>query len=32
MRAVTAGESVRVNVALLGHNAQVAAALAVAGV
>ena len=32
MRAVTGGESVRVNVALLRHNAQVAAALAVAGV
>ena len=32
MRAVTGGESVRVNVALLGHNAQVAAALALAGV
>jgi pseudouridine-5'-phosphate glycosidase len=32
MRAVTGGESVRANVALLLHNAQVAAALAVAGV
>ena len=32
MRAVTGGESVRVNVALLRYNAQVAAALAVAGV
>jgi pseudouridine-5'-phosphate glycosidase len=32
MRAMTGGESVRVNVALLRHNAQVAAALAVAGV
>jgi pseudouridine-5'-phosphate glycosidase len=32
MRALTAGESVRANVALLRHNAQVAAALAVAGV
>ena len=32
MRAVTNGESVRVNVSLLRHNAQVAAALAVAGV
>jgi pseudouridine-5'-phosphate glycosidase len=32
MRAMTEGESVRVNVALLRHNAQVAAALAVAGV
>jgi len=32
MRAVTGGESVRVNVALLRHNAQVAAALAAAGV
>jgi pseudouridine-5'-phosphate glycosidase len=32
MRAATGGESVRVNVALLRHNAQVAAALAVAGV
>jgi pseudouridine-5'-phosphate glycosidase len=32
MRAVTGGESVRANVALLRHNAQVAAALAVAGV
>jgi pseudouridine-5'-phosphate glycosidase len=32
MRAVTGGESVRANVALLCHNAQVAAALAVAGV
>ena len=32
MRAVTGGESVRVNVALLRHNAQVAASLAVAGV
>ena len=32
MRAVTGGESVRVNVALLRNNAQVAAALAVAGV
>jgi pseudouridine-5'-phosphate glycosidase len=31
MRAVTGGESVRANVALLRHNAQVAAALAVAG-
>jgi pseudouridine-5'-phosphate glycosidase len=31
MRAVTGGESVRVNVALLRHNAQVAGALAVAG-
>jgi pseudouridylate synthase len=30
MRAVTGGESVRVNVALLRHNAEVAAALAVA--
>jgi pseudouridine-5'-phosphate glycosidase len=30
MRSVTGGESVRVNVALLRHNAQVAAALAVA--
>ena len=32
MREVTGGESVRANVALLRHNAQVAAALAVAGV
>jgi pseudouridine-5'-phosphate glycosidase len=32
MRAMTGGESVRVNVALLRHNARVAAALAVAGV
>jgi pseudouridylate synthase len=32
MRAVTGGDSVRANVALLGHNAQVAAALAVAGI
>jgi pseudouridine-5'-phosphate glycosidase len=32
MRAVTGGESVRANVALLRHNAQVAAALAVAAV
>jgi pseudouridylate synthase len=32
MRAVTGGDSVRANVALLCHNAQVAAALAVAGV
>ena len=32
MRAVTGGESVRAHVALLRHNAQVAAALAVAGV
>ncbi len=32
MRSVTGGESVRVNVALLRHNAKVAAALAVAGV
>jgi pseudouridine-5'-phosphate glycosidase len=32
MRALTGGESVRANVALLRHNAQVAAALAVAGV
>ena len=32
MRAVTGGESVRVNVALLGNNARIAAALAVAGV
>ena len=32
MRAVTGGESVRANVALLRHNAQVAAGLAVAGV
>lgn len=32
MRAVTGGQSVRANVALLRHNAQVAAALAVAGV
>jgi pseudouridylate synthase len=32
MRAVTGGDSVRANVALLRHNAQVAAALAVAGV
>ena len=31
MRALTGGESVRANVALLRHNAQVAAALAVAG-
>jgi pseudouridylate synthase len=31
IRAVTGGESVRANVALLRHNAQVAAALAVAG-
>ena len=31
MRAVTGGESVRANVALLRHNAQLAAALAVAG-
>jgi len=30
MHAVTAGESVRANVALLRHNAHVAAALAVA--
>ena len=32
MRAVTGGESVRANVALLRHNAGVAAALAVAGI
>ena len=32
MRAVTGGESVRANVALLRHNAQIAAGLAVAGV
>ena len=32
IRAVTGGESVRANVALLRHNAQVAAAVAVAGV
>lgn len=32
MHAVTGGDSVRANVALLQHNAQVAAALAVAGV
>ncbi len=32
MREVTGGDSVRANVALLRHNAQVAAALAVAGV
>jgi pseudouridine-5'-phosphate glycosidase len=32
MHAVTGGESVRANVALLRHNAQVAAALAVSGV
>jgi pseudouridine-5'-phosphate glycosidase len=32
MRVLTGGESVRVNVALLRHNAHVAAALAVAGV
>lgn len=32
MRALTGGDSVRANVALLRHNAQVAAALAVAGV
>jgi pseudouridine-5'-phosphate glycosidase len=32
MHAVTGGESVRANVALLRHNAEVAAALAVAGV
>lgn len=32
MRAITGGESVRANVALLRHNAQVAAELAVAGV
>jgi pseudouridine-5'-phosphate glycosidase len=32
MHALTAGESVRANVALLHHNARVAAALAVAGV
>jgi pseudouridine-5'-phosphate glycosidase len=32
MRAITGGESVRTNVALLRHNAQVAAALAVASV
>jgi pseudouridylate synthase len=32
MRAVTGGDSVRANVALLRHNAQLAAALAVAGV
>ena len=32
MRAVTGGASVRANVALLRHNAKVAAALAVAGV
>jgi pseudouridine-5'-phosphate glycosidase len=32
MRVMTGGESVRVNVGLLRHNAQVAAALAVAGV
>ena len=32
MRAVTGGESVRANVALLRHNARVAGALAVAGV
>jgi pseudouridine-5'-phosphate glycosidase len=32
MRALTGGESVRANVALLRHNAQVAAAIAVAGV
>jgi pseudouridine-5'-phosphate glycosidase len=31
MRHVTGGESVRANVALLRHNAHVAAALAVAG-
>jgi pseudouridine-5'-phosphate glycosidase len=32
MRAATGGESVRANLALLRHNAQVAAALAIAGV
>ena len=32
MHALTDGDSVRANVALLGHNAQVAAAVAVAGV
>jgi pseudouridine-5'-phosphate glycosidase len=32
MRAVTGGDSVRANVALLRHNAQLAAAIAVAGV
>ena len=32
MRAITGGDSVRANLALLEHNAQVAAALAVAGV
>ena len=32
MREVTGGDSVRANVALLRHNAQVAAAVAVAGV
>ena len=32
MREITGGESVRVNVALLRHNAAIAAALAVAGV
>jgi pseudouridylate synthase len=32
MRALTGGDSVRANVALLRHNAQVAAAVAVAGV
>jgi pseudouridine-5'-phosphate glycosidase len=32
LHAITGGESVRTNVALLRHNAQVAAALAVAGV
>jgi pseudouridine-5'-phosphate glycosidase len=32
MRAVTGGQSVRANLALLRHNAQVAAALAIAGV
>jgi len=31
MRAVTGGDSVRANVALLRHNAQLAAAVAVAG-
>jgi pseudouridine-5'-phosphate glycosidase len=32
MRQLTGGDSVRTNVALLEHNASVAAALAVAGV
>jgi pseudouridylate synthase len=32
MHAVTGGESVRVNLALLRNNARVAAALAIAGV